>query len=291
LKIIVRLLGGIGNQLFQYAAGRSLATKEDCELILDDSLMIRRPWMTPRDYALDVYNIQARRISLKEKASLLFRVLPPFRYLYETGLANSPFTYYREPHYHFDPGLHQLTGDLIIEGYWQSGRYFADIADDLRRELQPIRPLDIHAQNFLDQILNGNSVSLHIRRGDYISNPAAAKNFFTCDLAYYQRAVAFVGERVANVVFFVFTDDPYWVEKEFRIDFPMVLVSRPNAWPAHDDLRLMSHCSQHIIANSSFSWWGAWLNPRPDKVVVAPSRWFREKRNMRDLISPEWNII
>lgn len=289
--IIVRLLGGIGNQLFQYAAGRSLATKLGSELLLDDSLMIRRPWMTPRGYALDVYNIQARKISFKEKSSLLFRVLPPFRYLYETEVAKSPFTYYREPQYEFDTKLHQLTGDLIIEGYWQSGRYFADIADELRRDLQPIRPLDIHAQKFLDQILRGNSVSLHIRRGDYISNRAAAKNFFTCDLAYYQRAVAMVAERVPNAVFFVFTDDPAWVEKEFRIDLPMVLVSRPNAWPAHDDLRLMSHCTHHIIANSSFSWWGAWLNPKPNKIVVAPSLWFREKRNMQDLIPPEWSIV
>jgi hypothetical protein len=289
--IIVRLLGGIGNQLFQYAAGRSLATKLDCELVLDDSLMMRRPWMTPREYALDVYNVQARKISLKEKLLLLFRVLPPFRYLYESGIAKSPFTYYRESHYQFDPRLHQLTGDLIIEGYWQSGRYFAEIADELRRELQPIRPPDDHAQKLLDQILRGNSVSLHIRRGDYISNPAAEKTFFICDLAYYQRAVSMIAERVSDAVYFVFTDDPAWVEKEFRIDFPMVLVSRPNAWPAHDDLRLMSHCSHHIIANSSFSWWGAWLNPKRNKIVVAPSRWFREKRIMRDLISPEWNII
>ena len=247
--------------------------------------------MTPRYYALGVYNIKARKISLKEKSLLLFRVLPPFRYLYEIGLVKSSFTYYREPHYQFDPGLHQLAGDLIIEGYWQSGRYFADISDELRRDLEPISPLGINAQKILDLIRRGNSVSLHIRRGDYISNTAAAKNFFVCDNAYYQSAVAFVAERVTNPVFFVFTDDPSWVEKEFRIDFPMVHVSRPNAWPAHDDLRLMSHCNNHIIANSSFSWWGAWLNPRQKKIVVAPARWFRKNRNMQDLIPPEWNTV
>lgn len=100
-----------------------------------------------------------------------------------------------------------------------------------------------------------------------------------------------VAERVLNPVFFVFSDDPAWVEMELRIGFPMVLVSQPQSWPAYEDLRLMSQCQHHIIANSSFSWWGAWLNPSPDKIIVAPSRWFRVEKNMQDLFPPDWHVI
>lgn len=286
------MLGGIGNQFFQYAVGRSLAIRHKGELLLDDSLLRQRRFgVTPRGYGLAMYNILARKLNPDEESSLQFLVRHPFRYLYATGLLKSDFTYYREPHFEFDSRLHQLAGDLILEGYWQSERYFADIANELRRELQPINLLDVKAQEILNQILNENSVSLHVRRGDYISNPTVVNNHVVCDFAYYQKAVSIVAERVANPVFFVFTDDPLWVTNKFRIDFPMVLVSRLNTWPAYDDLRLMSHCAHNIIANSSFSWWGAWLNSSPKKIVVAPSRWFRAEKNTQDLIPPRWNLV
>lgn len=289
MKIIVRLTGGIGNQFFQYAAGRSLSIRHNCELILDDSLLNRKNAEdTPRSYELDAFNIQARKISEKEAASLKFRVQRPFRYLYEIGLLKTSFSYYREPHFEFDPKYLRLTGDLIIEGYWQSERYFADIAAELRRELQPKKSPDSNVHTFLSQMLVGNSVSLHIRRGDYLSNPNAAAHHVVCDLDYYRRAVAMIAERVKNPVFFVFSDDPEWVANEFKIDFPTTIVTKLNAWPAYEDLRMMSHCAHHIIANSSFSWWGAWLNASPSKIVVAPSKWFKVDKNIKDLIPPDW---
>jgi len=292
LKIIIRLLGGIGNQFFQYAVGRSLAIRHKGELLLDDSLLRQRRFgVTPRDYELGVYNIRARKLNPDEASYLQYLVRRPFRYLYTAGLKKSNFTYYREPHFEYDSRLHQLAGDLILEGYWQSERYFSDIANEIRRELQPINLLDVNAQEYLSQILRENSVGLHVRRGDYISNSTVVKNHVICDLAYYKRAVSVVAEWVKNPVFFVFTDDPAWVTKKFRIDFPMVLVSRLNTWPAYDDLRLMSNCAHNIIANSSFSWWGAWLNSNPKKIVVAPFRWFRAGKNTQDLIPPEWNLV
>lgn len=292
MKIIVRLAGGIGNQIFQYAAGRSLAISHDYELCLDDSLLKQRRYgVTPRDYELDAYNIVARKLTPAEQAAVKPRVRRPLRYMYDIGLMKSPFYYYREPHFEFDHKLHQLSGNLIIEGYWQSERYFSDIANTLRRELQPINPPPSNMRDFLGQMTKNNSVSLHVRRGDYISNPKAAANHVSCDLAYYKRAAALVAERVSSPVFYVFSDDPEWVENELQIGFPMVLVSQPKSWPAYDDLRLMSHCAHHIIANSSFSWWGAWLNPSPDKIVIAPSRWFRVDKNIQDLIPPKWLVI
>jgi hypothetical protein len=292
MKIIVRLLGGIGNKFFQYAAGRSLAIRHKADLLLDCSLLKRRRYgLTPRDYELEAYNIQARRLQKREQSLLQFRVQRPFRYLYDVGLLKSSFKYYREPHYQFDPKLSHFKGDLIIEGYWQSERYFADIADKLRHELRPVFTPPESAGHLLDQVQSVNSISLHVRRGDYISCRRAAAHFFPCDHAYYRRATQIMAERISNPVFFIFSDDPGWVLKELRIDFPMVLASHPESWPAHEDLRLMSHCHHHIIANSSFSWWGAWLNPNPNKIVVAPMRWFRILKNTQDLIPREWHLV
>ena len=292
MKIIVRLLGGIGNQFFQYAVGRSLTIRNNGELLLDDSLLKRRILgLTPRKYELGVYNIRARKLHLDEESNLQFRVRRPFRYLYDAGLLKTNFIYYRERYFEFDPWLHNLSKDLILEGYWQSFRYFVDISDILRHELQPINFLDVNALNILSQIQRANSVGVHVRRGDFISSSAAVKNHVVCDLSYYQRAAAVIAGRVADPRFFVFTDDPAWVEKEFLLGYPIVLVSGKNAWPPHDDLRLMSYCDHQIIANSSFSWWGAWLNSNSKKIVVAPSRWFKVNNNINDLIPSEWHIV
>jgi len=291
-KIIIRLSGGLGNQLFQYATGRYIATKNNAELMVDDTMLnVHRYGVTKRAYELDFYHIRARKLSTEEKIILQLRVRRPFRYLYDVRIIKSSFIYYRESHFEFDPKLHQLTGNLIIEGYWQSERYFNKIAEDIRRDLQPVTPPQVTIQGLLDQVMGTNSVSIHVRRGDFIHNPRAASSHVVCDLLYYQRAVAFIAERVTNPVFFVFTDDPDWVSKYFDINFPMVLVSRPRSIPAYEDLRLMSHCANNIMANSSFSWWGSWLNPNPEKIVVAPVRWFQEEKNMQDLIPHTWNVL
>jgi hypothetical protein len=170
------LLGGIGNQFFQYAIGRSLAIRHKGELLLDDSLLRQRRFgVTQRNYMLDMYKIRARKLNSEESSYLQYLVRRPFRYLYTTGLKKSNFTYYREPHFDFDSGIYQLAGDLILEGYWQSERYFTDVANEIRRELQPINLPDVIVQEYLSQILRENSVGLHVRRGDYISNPTVVR--------------------------------------------------------------------------------------------------------------------
>lgn len=289
MKIIVRLAGGIGNQIFQYATGRFLASSHNGELLLDDSLLRRRrSGVTIRDYALDVYDIHARKLLPREESMLQLRVTPPFKYLFEAGILKSSFIYYREPHFEYDPNLFHVPGNIIIEGYWQSERYFSTISDKLRQELQPVKPPPNYVQDLMKQIMKVNSVSLHVRRGDFVNNPHAAKNHVVCDLEYYKRAISIMADQVLNPVFYIFSDDPAWVEEKLHIRFPMVIVSNPQSIPSHEDLRLMSHCANHIIANSSFSWWGAWLNPKPDKIVIAPTNWFHNERNLNDLVPPEW---
>lgn len=291
MKVITRLLGGLGNQFFQYATGRSLSARLGAELFLDDSLLIkRRSDVTYREYAFDEYQIRGRKLGSNEYRAVQARVRRPVRYLIEAGLIRSPYSYYREQHFNYDPKLFEVSGDVIIEGYWQSARYFSNIADELRVELQPVTPLPTSAQGYLEKIKLQNSVSLHVRRGDYLSNAGAAATYATCDLQYYRRAVAIIAQRVSNPVFFVFSDAPDWAKENLQIDYPIVLISQPDAWPAYEDLRLMSYCTHNIIANSSFSWWGAWLNDNPDKIVVAPSLWFKNDNDTCDLILPEWIV-
>lgn len=291
MQIITRLLGGLGNQLFQYAVGRALSVRHGAELLLDDSLLKRHRYNTThREYALDAYQLRGRKLSPRENRIIRARVSWPFRYLCESGLVRSSFTYYREPHFEYDPILFKASDNIILEGYWQSARYFCEITDELRSELQPATPLLPMAQRYLEQITQQNSVSLHVRRGDYVSKASTAANYVACDLQYYRRAIDIVAKREPNPVFFVFSDTPDWVKENLKIDYPMILVSQPYSWPAYEDLRLMSSCAYNIIANSSFSWWAAWLNTNPDKIVVAPSQWFKNDNNTRDLIPPEWIV-
>jgi hypothetical protein len=286
------LFGGLGNQLFQYAAGRSLAVKHGGELLLDDSLLKRRrAGVTQRDYELDAFAIRARKLNATEGLALQLRLKRPFRYLYEFGLLNSFFTYYREQNYEFNPKFNELAGDLVIEGYWQTERYFSNISYELGQELRPVRQPKAALQVWLDKVSHANSVSLHVRRGDYISNPNAAKLHAVCDNAYYEQAVSLVAECVKNPVFYVFTDDPDGVMKDLKLNVPTVMVSQSHLLRAYEELYVMRHCAHHVIANSAFSWWAAWLSSNPNKLVIAPSQWFRNQKTNRDRIPPTWRIV
>ncbi|MBJ6801938.1 alpha-1,2-fucosyltransferase [Geomonas propionica] len=292
MQVVTRLMGGLGNQLFQYAAGRSVCARLGAELVLDDTLLKRcDDAITYRDFALGAYPVRARRITPAEAEQLSRRVARPWRYLYDLGIMRAQHRYYREPHFHFDPGVDRVREPVILEGYWQSERYFASLADQLREELQPVAPPHPTLLPFAEMIHGQNSVGLHVRRGDYVAVAANAAQYVACDLDYYVKAARFVAERVPDPVFFVFTDTPEWVADQLKLGFPTVCVSSPQSLPAYEDLRLMSGCAHNIIANSSFSWWGAWLNPNPEKVVVAPARWFRTGRDTSDLVPAEWQLL
>src|SRR5262245_48269614 len=133
------------------------------------------------------------------------------------------------------------------------------------------------------------SVSLHVRRGDYVRDPALNRIHGTCSLEYYADAIDYVAQRVPGARFFVFSDDLRWVEHNLPIRHPVEYVRHNTGQQGHEDIRLMSHCQHHIIANSGFSWWGAWLDPRPEKIVCAPARWFADDRyDTRDVIPASW---
>ncbi len=268
--ILAHLIGGLGNQMFQYACARRLAHAQQAPLKLDLSAF--------ETYALHRYSLDGLSISAQVAGA---REIAAFR---RRGAV------FRERGFAFDAGVLALRGDLLLEGYWQSERYFSDAADLIRREFRVKAPPDEVNAALAAQIAAVNAVSLHVRRGDYVSNPETNRIHGTGGPAYYQQAAEEIARTESQPHFFLFSDDPAWVREKLQLGFPAVVVER--AGPAacqFEDLRLMSLCRHNIIANSSFSWWGAWLNPNPGKKVIAPARWFgAQTHDTRDLVPAGW---
>ncbi|MES2906967.1 MAG: alpha-1,2-fucosyltransferase [Pseudomonadota bacterium] len=273
-SVRVKLMGGLGNQLFQYATARALAARHSSELILDTSNYLPGGL---RRYELAVYPLSART-----KSSYLKNIM-------QKAFRKTPDLLYREPHFYFDAGLQKQKLPLAIEGYWQSEKYFLDIASALRNEIKPEVPLSDENLRIAEKIEKTNSISLHVRRGDYVTNAHTNAYHGTCSLDYYRRAIDFVQQREKNLHFFIFSDDPEWTKENLALDHDTTFVNANTASQGYFDLELMRRCKHHIIANSSFSWWGAWLNPFADKIVVAPQAWFANNDNdTRDLIPESW---
>jgi hypothetical protein len=286
--VIVCLAGGLGNQMFQYALGRRLATDWHAELMLDLSAYRRD---TARRYRLDALRVQARIHPApsgvdRALAWLLRRpLLGPVRRLFPA--IDSPV--YTQQKFCYDPDVLLVGPGTYLHGYWQSERYFSHVREALRAELAPRLPLRPHVADAARRIEQACALSVHVRRGDYVHEPTVARVHGTCSLEYYTRAVDHVRERAAVSAVYLFSDDPRWAIENVKTALPTILVGADGELEDFEEMYLMSRCRHHVIANSSFSWWGAWLNPRSDKIVVAPARWFNDfPADTRDLLPDGW---
>lgn len=287
--IVTRLRGGLGNQMFQYAAGRALALRTGAELKLDLGYFERSD---RRSYALGPFPIRATPATAEEVARLT-RTPRPLRIARRLLGRESrpPRSHVEEGDLTFRPAVLDLPDGVYLDGYWQSERYFADAADAIRTELAPPEPAAARDRALAAAIDASESVSLHVRRGDYASSPAVLETHGLCGVDYYRRATAWLGERSSGPALFVFSDEPEWVRENLDLPFPMTVVDHGGTGDgaAHRDLALMSRCRHHVIANSSFSWWGAWLGRDPGGYVIAPERWFaRPDLSSRDLVPERW---
>jgi hypothetical protein len=191
---------------------------------------------------------------------------------------------------------HELTmdpaKDACLVGYWHSERYFSAVADELRPLFQLRDEARGRNAELLARMAAEPAVSLHVRRGDYAANPATKAFHGLLGASYYQAAVARMQELAPGARFYVFSDEPAWVRENLQLPEGSVMVDH-NGEAAQEDLRLMSACRHHVVANSSFSWWGAWLDPRPGKLVLAPRHWFRPESgvNDRDLVPSSWERL
>jgi len=291
-------MGGLGNQMFQYAIGRNLAHRHRTELKLDHTFLeLSRNIATPRQYELDCFNVSCSRASRadcsavaqsgRKGVNLWIMSVQPIAW----QMAWSQRVI-REHSCRLGPYLLDASDNIYLQGYWQSELYFADIAEILRKEFQVRTPLAGENLRIAAAIKNCCSVSVHIRRGDYVTDQKTAAIHGVCSLKYYTSAVEMLIKELPAPHYFVFSDDIAWAKANLCLNHPMTFVDHNAADKGHEDLRLMSLCRHHIIANSSFSWWGAWLNPCPEKIVIAPDRWFNDPtKDTSDLIPASWRKI
>ena len=286
--IVTRLTGGLGNQMFQFAAGYALSLRRGVPLELDISSYGRDEL---RVYELAPFDLPAtvappatlQRIPKKVRG--LQRVVQHF-----SSTAVDAIPVYREPHFEFDQTLLDLTAPRALQGYWQSERYFKDMREEVCSAFTPTQPLEAENAAVMQAIERADMpVSLHVRRGDYVSDASASATHGTCSLDYYRSAIKSVLIKTPNAHFFAFSDDEAWTRENLRTPAAITYVSANSPSRGYRDMQLMSACRHHIIANSSFSWWGAWLNHRDDKRVIAPDIWFAQsKKNSKDLLPPDW---
>lgn len=285
--IIVKLIGGLGNQLFQYAAARRISYLNQIPLKLDISEFVRYKL---HKYSLMHFNIVEEMATPEEiqafKPQNFFSRLA-FRHLNLFSALNR--SYRIERHFYFDASLLKIDHDVYLDGYWQSEKYFLDIEEVVRKELSVKTPPDPRNELMMERIRNEAAVSLHIRRADYVTNNYTLTVHGCCSLDYYHHAVNLVAEKVESPHFFIFSDDPVWAKSNLQLPFPVTFVTHNGPDKNYEDLRLMSLCRHNILANSTFSWWGAWLNAYPDKMVIAPQKWFNtDKMDPRDLVPQSW---
>jgi len=276
--IIVRLTDGLGNQMFQYAFGRALSVRRGVPLRLDLSAYQRE---RKRVYGLNRFLTDETLVTEEEVARVVTRPLDA-----TLPWWNQPVV--KEPHFHYSPEVVDVPSGGYFAGYWQSERHFTDLASLIRLDFTPKQPLSGINLDIARMIASRNAVSLHVRRGDYVSDRTVNVLHGVCSNDYYRNALTHIVERVEKPEFFVFTDDPDWVRGNLKLGFPTYLVTH-NANAPVEDLRLMSLCRHHVIANSSFSWWGAWLADRAGQIVCAPKRWFGSyPHDTRDLVPERW---
>ena len=290
--VIVRLTGGLGNQMFQYAAARALAERLGVELWLDTRAFehaLAFKEYTPRAYALAPFRLRARVASAAElgrwpqwvaELGMRARALRPlFR------------RWHFEPANTYDPAVATLRDPIYLVGYWQSERYFADIAARIREEFMLREALSGRNAELLAIARSAGSVGLHVRRGDFLSLADAAQVHGLCSIDYYRRAMDLLRARVPGCRFLVFSDDAQWARAELPAH-PGTVFAQGNEQAPELDLALMSACGHHIIANSSFSWWAAWLGHHPQQIVIAPTPWYAStKLDTRDLAVSRWQYI
>jgi|CXWL01.1.fsa_nt_gi hypothetical protein len=289
--IITKLQGGLGNQMFQYAVGRHLAEKNDVGLLLDSTGLDQDILgITKRKYSLSVFNIQESFATDGEIAWFKkYRFKEgKFWFWYNRTFANRA-RYVWEKQFHFEPWILSLKDPVYLDGFWNAEKYFIEIEPIIRDEFTVKVPLTGRNKEIADTIHDTNAISLHVRRADYVTNPQASTWHGACNLEYYTKAVSTIVASVKNPHFFVFSDDMPWAKENIKLDYPITYVDQNDALTNYEDLRLMSLCKHNIVANSTFSWWGAWLNSNPDKIVIAPQKWFKTpKMDTRDVVPDTW---
>jgi len=285
--IIVKIIGGLGNQMFQYAYAKALE-KRGYEVKIDISSF--DTYKLHGGYQLDKYNIDLS-VSTREENKEFYHDELFFKILKKVGFYTPKIV--KEKSLLFDDELLKVQDNSYVDGYFQSEKYFIDIRNILLKQFAIKQSLSAYTKKIKSIILDKeNSCSLHVRRGDF-TNSTNIDIHGVCSLEYYQKAIEYLKRNCIDLNFFIFSDDMQWVRENLKLENAIYVDSKENRLP-HEDMYLMSLCSHNIIANSSFSWWGAWLNKNNDKIVVAPKRWFADDKSYNqssDIAPDNWEKI
>jgi hypothetical protein len=289
--IIVDLFGGLGNQMFQYAMGQALSSKLSQEVHYATDAM--RTFSVPRELELGTaFALEPDIVGREELSRLLgsWRTPPTIRRL----LAKQSFRGIRGSKFVVEADI--LTpGDLAnkakdgayLRGYWQSERYFQQHSDAIREAFRFKEGEGPQNRSLIDRITGAPSIGIHVRRGDYVTNPRAATVHGVLAKSYYVDAIMELRRRLPSARVFAFSDEPAWVEQYILKDIENTeCVAHNRSSESFRDMQLMGYCDALVIANSSFSWWAAWLNARDEKIVIAPSKWYADSRKSSSSIVP-----
>lgn len=284
--IITEINGGLGNQLFQYAAGLAVATRHQTELKICIQF---KEGDTTRKIGLSHFNIELKNATAKDinnlyPSSILERIIQ--------RLSPTPIKkYFKEKDFAYHVNFEKLGPNVYLKGYWQSELYFSSIKEKIRTAFT-LAPIEYEgAEKLIEEINNSESVAIHVRKGDYLI-PPYANYYANLDNNYYNTAIDLLRKRNANLKLFVFTDDINWVKSNLQLDQPFTIASGNFTQSMYEDFKAMQSCKYHIIANSSFSWWTAWLSERTDKLVIAPRNWFNHgPKDTQDLLPKSWLTV
>jgi len=286
---VVNIIGGLGNQMFQYAFAYAISRENDTEVKLDISLF---DGYDLRNYELELFNINIAEASQEDVSIIKYKKENIFERMLRKAkrekreLSNN---YYKEKQFNFDKKVYNTGQDTYFEGYWQSEKYFKAYRNQFLKHFVLKKEIHPESLRYKQNILNTESVGLHIRRGDYVTNVHTNSVHGTCSLEYYRGAILEIEKKNISPHFFIFSDDHAWARENLNFIHKKTFVELEDIIPDHEEMYLMSLCKHNIIANSSFSWWGAWLNDHPDKIVIAPQKWFNDTTiNTDDLIPKSW---
>jgi len=289
--ILLRLEGGLGNIMFQYGLGRRLALRHGVELKYDISSYQTNP-LGDASFYLEVFEIDiANHLATTEEIASFVKYKPKQgrRWTLYNALFANKRKYVIEKGPYFQPYA-LLTGPhAYIHGWWQNEKYFADIRDILLKDFTFRNQLIGKNKETAERIRASNSISMHVRRLDFVTNPKTRAYHGELSKDYYDRALTCITQKIPNPVLFVFSDDIPWVEKNFSFPYETVYVGwNQEEEISYVDMHLMSLCKYHIIANSAFSWWGAWLSSHTQKIVVAPERWTNDPLDTNERVPLDW---
>jgi hypothetical protein len=295
-RVIVQILGGLGNQMFQYALGRAISQRAGAPLLLDTNVIKHARQNTPRGYELDIFKLRptfATRADVSRYHSHGAGLAGKIAHRVRRRLGVSEITHQHK--FGYQPEILDLRPPLYLAGVWQSYRYFAGIEDVLRRDFEFRDELPPAAADLAEAISRPGAVCLHVRRGDY-TEPAHANSIGLSGIDYYRRGVARVREFVDQPAFFIFSDDLDWCRANFHWlgrAARFVEYAAPSGFKLHaSDLQLMARAECFITANSTFSWWAAWLAGDRAKLVITPREWFKDPRlSADDLVPKHWERL